>query len=66
MLCDEDFDPTVRCCSVSSSINLTACMRVPGLATDQLVTEVEHKLAGLESYEQLLGGIAQGGGVAAL
>jgi hypothetical protein len=37
-----------------------------GLATDKLVTEVEDKLAGLDSYEQLLGGIAQGGGVAAL
>lgn len=45
---------------------LTMQVRGAGLATDQLVTKVEGKLAALDSYEQLLGGIALGGGVAAL
>ena len=50
-----------------SFLTLLPCaFAMSGLATDKLVTEVEDKLAGLDSYEQLLGGIAQGGGVAAL
>jgi hypothetical protein len=55
----------VRGSCVVSHLTLLLC-GLSGLATDQLVTEVEDKLACLDSYEQLLGGIAQGGGVAAL
>ena len=47
-------------------LKLLCGLLMSGLATDQLVTAVEDKLAGLDSYEELLAGIAQGGGVAAL